>query len=95
MDLKNQALNLKDDVSRRARSAYPLTFHLRIMYSDMDAFRHVNNGATGRYFEEGRANLNMRVFGRNCMTDPQGGLQLLSMRPPPRERQTARYWSPS
>ncbi|MBV9841915.1 MAG: acyl-CoA thioesterase [Sphingomonadaceae bacterium] len=43
----------------------------------MDAFRHLNNGATGRYLEEGRADLNMRVFGVECMIDPPGGLQLL------------------
>jgi len=73
-------LSLKDDLFRRSKSAYPLQFHHRILYSDMDAFRHVNNGATGRYFEEGRADLNMRIFGESCMTDPPGGLQLLFAR---------------
>jgi len=48
-----------------------------MLYSDMDAFRHLNNGVTGRYFEEGRADLNMRVFGERCMVDPPEGLQLL------------------
>jgi acyl-CoA thioester hydrolase len=43
----------------------------------MDAFRHLNNGATGRYFEEGRATLNIRIFGVDCMINPPDGLQLL------------------
>ena len=56
---------------------YPIRFQLRAVYSDMDAFRHVNNGAIGRYFEEGRADLNMRVFGIDSMINPPNGLQLL------------------
>jgi acyl-CoA thioester hydrolase len=68
---------LKDDPARQQADTYPLRFTTRILYSDMDAFRHLNNGATGRYFEEGRADLNMRVFGVACMIDPPGGLQLL------------------
>lgn len=43
----------------------------------MDAFRHLNNGATSRYFEEGRAELNMRLFGVESMIDPPDGLQIL------------------
>ena len=68
---------LKGDPARQQADAYPLRFTTRILYSDMDAFRHLNNGATGRYFEEGRADLNMRVFGVACMIDPPRGLQLL------------------
>lgn len=60
--------------------AYPLCITLRTAYADMDAFRHINNGATGRYFEEGRADLNMRIFGQSVMIDPQDGLQLLFAR---------------
>jgi len=68
---------LKDDPARLLVDSYPLRFGTRILYSDMDAFRHLNNGATGRYLEEGRADLNIRVFGVECMIDPPGGLQLL------------------
>ncbi|MDO7842157.1 acyl-CoA thioesterase [Sphingomonas immobilis] len=68
---------LKDTPARLLIETYPLRFTTRILYADMDAFRHLNNGATGRYLEEGRADLNMRVFGRECMIDPPGGLQIL------------------
>ena len=71
------AVGLKDDTARQIADRYPLRFTTRILYSDMDAFRHLNNGATGRYFEEGRAELNMRVFGVDCMIDPPGGLRML------------------
>ena len=60
--------------------AYPISIGLRTSFADMDAFRHINNGATGRYFEEARADLNMRVFGQGVMVDPQDGLQLLFAR---------------
>lgn len=59
---------------------YPIRFTLRTTYADMDAFRHVNNGATGRYFEEARADLNMKVFGESSLIDPADGLQLLFAR---------------
>lgn len=68
---------LKDDPSRLDIASYPLRIDTRVLYADMDAFRHVNNGATGRYLEEGRADLNMRVFGTECMIDPPEGMQLL------------------
>ncbi len=68
---------LKDDSRRLDIASYPLRFDTRVLYADMDAFRHVNNGATGRYLEEGRADLNMRVFGNACMIDPPEGMQLL------------------
>lgn len=66
-----------NDPARQQVATYPLRFTTRILYADMDAFRHLNNGATGRYFEEGRASVNMAIFGDDCMTDPPGGLQLL------------------
>jgi acyl-CoA thioester hydrolase len=66
----------RDNPAIRRAASYPLRFATRILYADMDAFRHLNNGATGRYFEEGRAQLNMAVFGYGCMVDP-GDLQLL------------------
>ena len=68
---------LKDNAARQVAANYPLLFRTRVLYSDMDGFRHLNNGATGRYFEEGRAAINILVFGEQCMIDPQDGLQLL------------------
>lgn len=68
---------LKDDTRRLDLASYPLQFDTRVLYADMDGFRHLNNGATGRYFEEGRADLNIRVFGKECMIDPPAGMQLL------------------
>jgi len=68
---------LKDDATRQLIDSYPLRIRTRVLYSDMDAFRHLNNGATGRYFEEGRADLNMGIFGVECMIDPPDGHQLL------------------
>jgi acyl-CoA thioester hydrolase len=67
----------KDDQRRRDLANYARRFSHRIIYSDMDAFRHLNNGATGRYFEEGRADLNIAIFGVECMIDPPEGQQLL------------------
>jgi acyl-CoA thioester hydrolase len=57
-----------------------LRFVTRSLYSDMDAFRNINNVAFSRWFEEGRADLNIRVFGVHAMTDPPDGLQLLLAR---------------
>jgi acyl-CoA thioester hydrolase len=68
---------LKDDPTRQDADRYPLRYTTRILYSDMDAFRHLNNGAAGRYFEEGRAELNIRLFGPDCMIAPAEGQQLL------------------
>src|SRR5437764_1817097 len=70
-------MTIKDDPGRLAVDTYPLRFDLRILYADMDAFRHLNNGATGRYFEDGRASFNIEVFGPACMIDPPPGRQLL------------------
>lgn len=70
-------MSQKDDAARRLAETYAVRFATRTLYADMDAFRHLNNGAIGRYFEEGRADLNMRLFGVECMIDPPGGLQLL------------------
>jgi acyl-CoA thioester hydrolase len=46
----------------------------------MDAFRHLNNGAAGRYFEEARAAVNMQVFGSASLTAPSPDEQLLLVR---------------
>lgn len=68
---------LKDEAWRLLPSSYRRRISLRILFSDMDAFRHLNNGATGRYLEEGRADLNIGVFGARHMVDPPDGWQLL------------------
>lgn len=68
---------LKDEHFRLSRGGYGQLIALRPVYADMDGFRHVNNGAIGRYFEEGRADMNMRIFGEASLVDPPGGLQLL------------------
>jgi acyl-CoA thioester hydrolase len=70
-------MNQKDAPARLTKQNYPLCFEHRTLYADMDAFRHLNNGAIGRFFEEGRADLNIQIFGPNVMTDPPDGLQLL------------------
>ncbi len=70
-------MSLKDDPHRLVPGTYPIRFEQRILYSDMDGFRHLNNGATGRYFEEGRATMNVQLFGVDCMIDPPPGQQIL------------------
>lgn len=70
----------KDDPARQHPDTYPERFIQRLLFADMDGFRHVNNGALGRCFEEGRADLNMKVFGPDCLVDPKGGFQPLFAR---------------
>jgi acyl-CoA thioester hydrolase len=43
----------------------------------MDVFRHINNNSIGRYFEEGRADLNISAFGSASITSPADGEQIL------------------
>lgn len=66
-----------DDPSRRVAENYPIQFQQRLLYADMDGSRHLNNGATSRLFEEGRATLNLQVFGPKCLVDPEPGERLL------------------
>lgn len=68
---------MKTDRRRLIADTYPVRFDCRILYADMDGFRHVNNGATGRYFEEGRASFNARIFGIESLTAPAPGRQIL------------------
>jgi acyl-CoA thioester hydrolase len=70
-------MNQKDAPERLIKQNYPLCFEHRTLYADMDGFRHLNNGAIGRFFEEGRADLNIQIFGADVMTNPPAGLQLL------------------
>ncbi len=63
---------------RRLRiESYPLVLDIRALYSDVDSQQHINGGAISRYFEEGRAAMNTRVFGRDILLKPDGAHQLL------------------
>jgi acyl-CoA thioester hydrolase len=54
---------LAEQADRLDAGNYPVRFAYRTLYSDMDPNRHLNNGAFGRLFEEGRADLHYRVIG--------------------------------
>jgi acyl-CoA thioester hydrolase len=54
---------LAEQSARLHADRYPARFSYRIVYGDMDANRHLNNGTFGRLFEEGRADLHHRVLG--------------------------------
>jgi acyl-CoA thioester hydrolase len=68
---------LRDDANRLSRQAYPRLFEMRASYGDVDSFQHLNNVALARYLEEGRASLNMEVFGIDAVVRPSLGVQLL------------------
>ena len=70
-------MSLKDQKALQSLDAFPMTFDHRVIYADMDSFQHVNNGAIGRYFEEGRAAINLSIFGPDCFATAKGGSQLL------------------
>ncbi len=53
---------LSEQASRLDVGSYPVRFTYRTLYSDIDVNRHLNNGAFGRLFEEGRVELHRRVF---------------------------------
>lgn len=53
---------LAEQAGRLDAANYPVRFAYRTLYSDMDPSRHLNNGAFGRLFEEGRADLHHRVM---------------------------------
>ena len=53
---------LAGQADRLHAANYPVRFAHRTLYSDMDPNRHLNNGAFGRLFEEGRADLHQRVM---------------------------------
>lgn len=67
----------KDNPARLLAANYPARVPIRCLYADVDSFRHINNGAIGRYVEEGRADLMMRVFGVSALLAPENGQQLL------------------
>jgi acyl-CoA thioester hydrolase len=68
---------LRDDATRLRPQAYPQQLDMRASYADVDSFQHLNNVALARYFEEGRATLNMGVFGVDTVVRPSAGVQLL------------------
>jgi acyl-CoA thioester hydrolase len=68
---------LAEQSARLHAGHYPARFSYRSVYSDMDANRHLNNGTFGRLFEEGRADLQHRVFGRPATPRTVGGPALL------------------
>jgi acyl-CoA thioester hydrolase len=45
---------VRSDVRRRDLAAYPFAVTLEMRYGDMDVWRHLNNVAAARFYEEGR-----------------------------------------
>ncbi|MET0293939.1 MAG: acyl-CoA thioesterase [Phenylobacterium sp.] len=68
---------LSDDAWRLRRENYPLAVEIRAAYGDVDSFHHLNNVALARFLEEGRATMNMQVFGVDAVVRPSGDVQLL------------------
>ena len=68
---------LAEQADRLDAGNYPVRFAYRTLYSDMDPNRHLNNGAFGRLFEEGRADLHHRVIGMSAAAAAANGLTLL------------------
>ena len=68
---------LAEQADRLDVGNYPVRFGYRTLYSDMDPNRHLNNGAFGRLFEEGRADLHHRVIGMSAASAAANGLTLL------------------
>src|ERR1700750_1087290 len=75
--LEGITLSQTEDTARRAPASYPARITVRSLFSDMDVFRHINNSALSRYFEEGRADLNIIAFGAASITAPVDGEQIL------------------
>jgi acyl-CoA thioester hydrolase len=57
---------LAEQADRLDAGNYPVRFTYRMLYGDMDTNRHLNNGAFGRLFEEGRSDLTHRVVGMSA-----------------------------
>lgn len=43
---------LRDDPARLDIANYPMRYTSRVLFADMDGFRHLNNVAIARFFEE-------------------------------------------
>jgi acyl-CoA thioester hydrolase len=68
---------LAEQADRLDAGNYPVRFAHRTLYSDMDPNRHLNNGAFGRLFEEGRADLHHRIIGMSAASAAVNELTLL------------------
>lgn len=68
---------LRDEDARLQLASYPRTVEIRATYADVDSFQHLNNVALARFFEEGRAAMNMELFGVDAVVRPSAGVQLL------------------
>lgn len=53
------------DPARLRLDSYPFTREVPARFADMDLQRHINNVAIASYYEDGRARLNMRMFGED------------------------------
>jgi len=61
---------LHDDPARLDIGNYPLRYTSRALFADMDGFRHINNVAIARFFEEGRAAGIIEAFGLDSLLNP-------------------------
>ncbi len=68
---------LQDDPARLDIANYPMRYTSRVLFADMDGFRHLNNVAIARFFEEGRAMCMIEAFGVDCMLNPRDGRIML------------------
>jgi acyl-CoA thioester hydrolase len=68
---------LRDMAARLDSVSYPFTRRHPLRYGDMDSYRHLNNVATARLLEDGRAQVNMEIFGVEALTNPPPDMQLL------------------
>jgi len=67
---------LRDDEARLKGDSYLRKVEIRPPYADADSFQHLNNVALARYFEEGRAAMNMELFGVDAVVRSSAGVQL-------------------
>jgi len=68
---------LSDAAWRLDLAAYPHVIEMRGAYTDVDSNQHLNNVAFARFFDEGRAAMNMTVFGEDAIVRPSPAQQLL------------------
>jgi acyl-CoA thioester hydrolase len=62
-------MSLRDASVRLSLQSYPLRYRHRLLFSDVDAFQHLNNSAPSRFFEEGRAEANRSIFGHRTASE--------------------------
>lgn len=56
------------DPRRLVLANYPHHREIPARFADMDLQRHINNVAIASFYEDGRATLNMRLFGEDLIT---------------------------